>query len=121
MTMKLYYFDVPASVEAARIMIKLADLPCEDISFCMEEWAKKYKCISPSGQCPFMELDDGSVLTQTCAITSFVADLAGFSPTDPLSRAKTAEIGGAIDDVRFPPLCHPPSSFNHKFPRDLPQ
>jgi glutathione S-transferase len=51
-------------------------------------------------QCPWLELDDGAVLTQTDAINMLCADLTGFWPTQPLQVARTIELTSALDEVR---------------------
>lgn len=102
--MKLYYFDSPGRAEMARIMLHVGAVPFEDVRFDREEWASNYKALSPSGQVPMLELDDGRKLVQTSAITYYAAQLSGFLPTDPWQVARALEIDAHLEDVRAQPL-----------------
>lgn len=97
--MKLYYFDLAGRAECARIMLKAADMPFEDVRFSRDEWIAKYKAMSPTGQCPMLELDDGSMLCQSTAINWYVAAKTGFIPSDAVKQARVTEIVGCFDDV----------------------
>ena len=98
--MKLYYFDMPGRAEPARIMLSMAGTPFEDVRFTREEWMSTYKQQSPSGQCPFLELDDGTKMIQSTAIGTYIAQLTGLLPTDPVKLARTYELIGCLEDVR---------------------
>lgn len=100
-TMKLYYFGMPGRAEAARIMLSTKDRAFSDVEFTGEEWGAKYKAMSPNGMAPFLELDDGTLLTQTSAINRYVARLTSYYPDDILAGARTDELVMNMDDVRL--------------------
>jgi prostaglandin-H2 D-isomerase / glutathione transferase len=98
--MKLYYFDGRGRAEAARVILTYGEVPFEEVRFKREEWMSTYKAMSPTGQCPFLELDDGSILTQSLAINMYVSNLAGILPSDPLLLARSVELSQTFEDVR---------------------
>eukprot|EP01025_Chloroclados_australasicus_P044736 TRINITY_DN4874_c1_g2_i2.p1 TRINITY_DN4874_c1_g2~~TRINITY_DN4874_c1_g2_i2.p1 ORF type:complete len:354 (-),score=28.37 TRINITY_DN4874_c1_g2_i2:244-1158(-) len=97
--MKLYYFPAPGRAEVPRILFSIGKIAFEDIRFPGAEWASTYKAKSPAGQAPWLELDDGSTLTQSSAIAQYAASLTGYMPSDALLQAKVFEVQGALDDV----------------------
>lgn len=46
---------------------------------------------NPAGQVPFVEFEDGRVLSQSNAIMSYLAEGSGLVPSDPFQRAKMME------------------------------
>jgi glutathione S-transferase len=48
--MKLYYFDGKGRAETARLVMRVGGKDFEDIRFNGQEFAAKYKALSPSGQ-----------------------------------------------------------------------
>lgn len=100
--MKLYYFDISGRAGPARLMLKSAGVEFEDIRFKREEWIAKYKAMTPTGQCPFLELDDGSILAQSLAINTYIADKTGFMPSDAVKQARVYELMASFEDVRLP-------------------
>ena len=50
-------------------------------------------------QAPFLELDDGSKLTQSSAICMYCAGEAGMLPSDPFELARTVELTNTLEDV----------------------
>jgi glutathione S-transferase len=70
-----------------------------------------YRAISPLGLVPALQLDDGSVLTESAAILQYVADRfpgAGLVPTSPLERTRLQQwlsfIGTELHKALFVPL-----------------
>lgn len=105
--MKLYYFDVAGRAEAARIMLDIGAVAYEDVRFGHEEWASKYKALSPTGKSPYLELDDGTVICQSTAIAVYAAEVAGLWPVESVQRARTLELIACLEDVRSKPgPCH---------------
>jgi prostaglandin-H2 D-isomerase / glutathione transferase len=98
--MKLYYFDLAGRAEAARIMFALGEVQYEDVRFDGDQWVSQYKAKSPTGQAPFLELDDGKLLCQSFAIHVYAAARSGFLPTDPEVTARIFELNSCFDDVR---------------------
>lgn len=54
-------------------------------------------------QAPWLELQDGRILTQSLAINLYCAQLTGYLPSNQLLVARTVELDNCIGDVR--PLC----------------
>ena len=52
-------------------------------------------------QAPWLELDDGRVLSQSAAISMYCAGVAGFLPADPFQVARTVELISSLEDVRL--------------------
>lgn len=46
-----------------------------------------------------MELDDGTVVTQSNAISQYCASEAGMLPSDPIDLARTTELQFALEEV----------------------
>jgi glutathione S-transferase len=101
--MKLYYFDLAGRAEPSRIMLRAAGMEFEDLRFDQAKWAADYKAKSPTGQCPFLVLDNGEILCQTVAISVYVANITVFMPSDAVKQARVLEMLAAFDDVR--PTC----------------
>jgi glutathione S-transferase len=57
---KLYYFNVKGRAEIIRYVFAAAGQQYEDVRFDGDEWRAKYKTQSPSGQCPFLEVQEGA-------------------------------------------------------------
>ena len=51
-------------------------------------------------QAPWLELDDGRILTQGLAINLYCAQLTGYLPSNPLLISRTVELDSSISDVR---------------------
>lgn len=82
-------------------MLHLAGIAFEDVRFTHDQWIDTYQAQSPSGQCPWLELDCGTVLTQSMAIHAYCAHLAGFLPPGcSVHLARAGELNAAFDDVR---------------------
>jgi glutathione S-transferase len=101
--MKLYYFGMAGRAETSRIMLRAAGTKFEDVCFDGAKWAAEYKAKSPTGQCPFLELDNGEMLSQSVAINCYVANITGFMPKDTVQQARTLEMLAAFEEVR--PTC----------------
>ena len=55
---KLNYFNLRGRGEIIRLVFAATGQEYEDFRFEREEWPK-YKSLSPSEQCPFLEITDG--------------------------------------------------------------
>ena len=64
------------------------------------EWRTKYKPMSPAGVCPWIELDDGTQISQTLACIVFAADHAGLRPSGAVARAREMEVMATVEEVR---------------------
>lgn len=70
---KLFYFDLRGRAEIIRLLFATAGKKYEDIRFAREKWPE-YKPKAPFGQCPYIEITEGSntlVLAQSIAISNF--------------------------------------------------
>lgn len=63
---------------------------------------------------PWLQLDDGTLIAQSIAINTFIAETTGFMPRDALQRARTLELAGCFEDVRscIPPVSSGPLALN---------
>ena len=61
----------------------------------------RYEPVNLLLQAPFLELDDGSKLTQSAAISMYCAGVAGMLPSDPFEVARTIELANTLEDVRL--------------------
>jgi glutathione S-transferase len=101
--MKLYYFGMAGRAETSRIMLRAAGTKFEDVCFDRASWEAKYKAKAPTRQCPFLELDNGDILSQSIAINVYVANITGFMPSDAVQQARTLEILATFEEVS--PTC----------------
>jgi glutathione S-transferase len=101
--MRLYYFEMSGRAEASRIMLRAAGTAFENVCFDTAKWEADYKAKAPTGQCPFLELENGDILSQSLAINVYVANITGFMPSDAVQQARTLEMLEACEEVR--PTC----------------
>ena len=94
--MKLYYFNLRARGELIRLIFAASGRPWKDIRFEANEWAK-YKPKMVLGQCPVLELEDGTQLPQSMSIARYVARETGLAGRDNLESAK---IDAVVDTQR---------------------
>jgi len=96
--LKLTYFDVHGGRgEAARLAMRIADIPFEDVRFTFAEFGEVRKT-TPLGQVPTLFVD-GRQVTQCNAINRFVGKLAGLYPQDPVQALLCDEVMDALEDV----------------------
>jgi hypothetical protein len=89
-SLKLYYFDFPFwRAEIVRLSLFLGDVPFEDIR---DQKASDLKAAGKLtfGAVPVLEVD-GKILSQTQAMATYAAKLAGIQPADPWLQAKIDE------------------------------
>ena len=95
--MKLYYFQVRLRAETIRIALELANADYEDNYVKDHEtWMSLNRTY---GQLPILVLDDGSVLTQSRTILSYVGRRFGLYPTDFMEAARVDELIDSSSDV----------------------
>lgn len=100
-SIKLTYFNIQGVAEVPRLVLKLGNIPFEDIRVNREEMmALKSEGKLPSGQLPIMEVD-GKHLSQSMAISTYCAKMAGLYPEDPWEAAKVdAIVQLVVEDVK---------------------
>jgi glutathione S-transferase len=85
--LKLYYFNLRARAELIRLIFAAAGRPWNDIRFESTQWPE-YKPKMLLGQCPVLELPDGTQLPQSISIARYVAHETGLAGKDNLESAK---------------------------------
>ena len=87
MPIKFYYFDLYAKGEPIRMALSKAGVEYEDIQLTGQSWKDFKESGKPTfGQVPVLELEDGSILTQTTAIMNYLGTVYKLAPEDPLQR-----------------------------------
>ena len=85
--MKLYYLDLYGIGEPIRMLLSYLKIDYEDIRLDGDQMIKyKTEGLFEFGQCPMLELDDGTRLVQTSAILNYIGTMNGMTPDDPMMR-----------------------------------
>eukprot|EP01053_Blabericola_migrator_P002313 Blabericola_migrator_1__2312@NODE_1643_length_4107_cov_132_707921_g1070_i0_p1_GENE_NODE_1643_length_4107_cov_132_707921_g1070_i0NODE_1643_length_4107_cov_132_707921_g1070_i0_p1_ORF_typecomplete_len208_score50_51GST_N/PF02798_20/3_6e13GST_N_3/PF13417_6/2_8e07GST_C_3/PF14497_6/0_00022GST_N_4/PF17172_4/0_044_NODE_1643_length_4107_cov_132_707921_g1070_i0229852 len=79
----LHYFDGPGRAEPIRCALVAGGLEFEDVRHTREDFQKKIKPISPTGQIPMMEID-GKAFAESRALLEYACALSGNVASDPL-------------------------------------
>ncbi|CAL8146161.1 unnamed protein product [Orchesella dallaii] len=99
---KLTYFDLRGIAEPIRLIFRYTNVPFEDHRVTPETW-KDVKKTFKWQQLPFLDCN-GKILTQSVAISRFLASKFGLNPppkNGAWNQAKCDEIVGAINDLRL--------------------
>lgn len=96
-TYELIYFPITGRAGQIRNMFKKAGVEFKDTHVAMGEDWKKMKESTPWGSVPYL-LYNGEEITQTRAITRFVAKKLGYYPEDPVLASHCDAIHDAIED-----------------------
>ena len=107
--MKLYNSIGPNPKVVRMFMAELGlDLPREEVDLMSAENRKPaFLKINPTGTCPALELDDGSILSEVTAICEYLADVQSGSAligATPVERAETRMWARRIDLGILEPL-----------------
>ena len=94
--LKFYYFNLQARGELTRLILAASGKAYEDIRYDFEGWPQ-YKPKMILGQCPVLELADGTQLPQSLTIARYVAREGGLAGADNLESAK---IDAVVDTQR---------------------
>ena len=96
--LKLYYFNLQARAELIRLIFAAAGRPWNDVRFENKEWPQ-YKPKMILGQCPVLELPDGTQIPQSLTISRYVARENGLAGTDNLESAKIDAVADTQRDL----------------------
>jgi glutathione S-transferase len=91
---RLYDYAASANCYKARLLLALLDREYERVSvdiFAGDTLTDEYAALNPARETPVLELDDGTVLTQSNAILWFLAEGTPFLPADALARGGVAQ------------------------------
>lgn len=100
--MKLYSFFRSGTSHRLRIALNLKGLPVQYVSVSLakeEHLAASYQAINPQGLVPTLELDDGTVLTQSPAIIEWLEEMHPHPPLlpgEPLARAHVRALAALV-------------------------
>ncbi len=96
--LKLTYFDFPGGRgEAARLIMKLANISFEDERITFEEHAATLN-ERPFAAVPVLDVN-GRLLTQSNTINRYLGKMANLYPTDDFQAALCDEIMSAVEDL----------------------
>jgi Glutathione S-transferase, N-terminal domain len=89
--LKLFYFDIPGKGEAIRLACAFAGVPLEDVRIPMDD-RKLFEQMKAEGkltfnQLPALQIEDGTLLTQSAAIMRYIGKVGGLYPSDPVAAA----------------------------------
>src|SRR5262249_19939255 len=92
--MRLYDYAASGNCYKARLLLALLDRPYERVEvdiFGGDTLTDEFARLNPARETPVLELDDGSVLTQSNAILWYLAEGTSFLPATPLERAQVVQ------------------------------
>lgn len=102
MTFKLHNFFRSSTSTRVRIALNLKALDFEYVSYALrkgENRAASYLALNPAGLVPALELDDGTVLTQSLAIIEWLDETyptPPLLPPDPIGKARVRSLAYMI-------------------------
>jgi maleylacetoacetate isomerase len=102
--LKLYSFFRSGAAYRARIALALKGIPYETVGVHLardggEQNKPAYRAVNPQGRVPALELEDGTIITQSLAIIDYLEAVhpePALYPKDPLERAKALSIAFTI-------------------------
>ena len=100
--MKLHGFFRSSAAQRVRIALNLKGIQVSHVSHHLpkgEHKAATYVAVNPQGLVPSLELDDGTVLTQSLAIVEYLDEThpkPALLPADPVRRAKVRAFALAV-------------------------
>lgn len=106
--MKLYSFFRSGTSHRLRIAVNLKGLPVQYVPVSLaeeEHLTASYKAINPQGRVPALELDDGTVLTQSPAIIEWLEERyphPPLLPVEPLARAHVRALAALVGNDIHP-------------------
>jgi maleylacetoacetate isomerase/maleylpyruvate isomerase len=100
--MKLYGFPTSSATYRVRIALHLKGIPFETVPINLpgkEQRQEEYLKINPQHRVPSLQLDDGTILTQSFAIIDYLEQIAptpAVYPADSILRARAMAVAMAI-------------------------
>jgi len=91
--LKLYYFNLQARGELIRLILAAGGRSYQDIRFELNQWPE-YKPKMILGQCPVLELSDGTQIPQSLTIARYVARETGLAGSN---NTESAKIDAVVD------------------------
>ena len=91
---RLYDYAPSANCYKPRLLLALLERDYERVPidiFAGDTLTDAYVAVNPARETPALELDDGTVLTQSNAILWFLAEGTTFLPQDPLERGQVVQ------------------------------
>lgn len=92
--MRLYDYTASANCYKPRLLLALLDRDYERVAvdiFAGDTLTDTYAMLNPARETPVLELDDGTLLTQSNAILWFLAEGTAFLPQRPLERGQVVQ------------------------------
>jgi glutathione S-transferase len=110
--MRLYDYAASANCYKARLLLALLGRDYERVPvdiFAGDTLTDAYAALNPARETPVLELDDGTVVTQSSAIVWLLAEGTPYLPGDPVQRAQVVQwlcfeqerVMGGIGAARF--------------------
>jgi maleylacetoacetate isomerase len=102
--LKLYSFFRSGAAYRARIALALKGIPYETVAVHLnrdggEQNKPAYRAVNPQGRVPALELEDGTIITQSLAIIDYLEAThpePALYPKDPLARAQVLSVALTI-------------------------
>jgi glutathione S-transferase len=91
---RLYDYTASANCYKPRLLLALLDRDYERVAvdiFAGDTLTDTYAMLNPARETPVLELDDGTLLTQSNAILWFLAEGTAFLPQSPLERGQVVQ------------------------------
>ena len=110
--MRLYDYAASGNCYKARLLLALLHRPYDRVPvdlFAGDTLTDSFAALNPVRETPVLELDDGTVITQSPAVLWFLAEGTPFLPDRPLERAQVVQwlafeqerVMGGIGGARF--------------------
>ena len=90
----LYNSQPTGNSYKARLLLSILQIPYTAVEvdiFNGENKSAAYQSINPLGKAPALRLEDGSILTESNAILSYLGSGTEYLPSDPLLRARVLQ------------------------------
>jgi glutathione S-transferase len=92
--LRLYDYAASGNCYKVRLLLALTGRECDRVSvdiFAGDTLTNEYALLNPARETPVLELDDGSVLTQSNAILWYLANGTEYLPADAYGQAAVAQ------------------------------